>query len=265
MSRRAPAAVREVEAAPFSDRFLAFTVDYALFGMGFFASMKLAAPQHAVLVNPGGLRWACAWSFLFLLYQAWFSSEGRRTMGKHLLELRVVSLDGDPLGLGYASIRAAGYLLSSPFCLGFLWMRLNSARQCWHDMLVGSVVVREHAPLPSRQAALKLAAAAGVLLFASIWTWQQVIAETYYGTLAVGHAHVGLRELDLLERLHHDRFGRYADSVEALARLSGDPAQFTRDIETLFDPVRVKLLDRGYRIEARARDAARTPLSLEGP
>ena len=67
------------------------------------------------------------------------------TPGKRLLGLRVVDARrGDHLGVLPALVR---YLLYGPslvvFGFGFLWVLADSRRRGWHDIVAGSVVIRE--------------------------------------------------------------------------------------------------------------------------
>lgn len=259
---------REVEAAPFADRVVAFSLDYALFAALFFLSMKLAFPSHPPLLNPHGMKWAFLWMALFVLYSAWFSSEGRVSLGKRLLGLRVVTLDGEPLSLTQGAGRSAGYLLSAIGSLGFLWMLANRAKQTWHDILVGSIVVVERPRAPGASRLIQAAAAVCLLAFTGVWTWEHVIAETYYRSLTVAHAHVGLREIGALEKLYFGRYGRYADNLIPLAILSGSPEAFMGDMAKLFDSetgVSIEVSERQFTIRAKARDADHTPVKLVGP
>lgn len=79
------------------------------------------------------------------LYLLWSTTlEG--SVGKRLAGLRVVQAsDGEALGWVRAFIREMFIKPVSLFAagLGFLWMLDQPRRQTWHDLLAGSVVVRE--------------------------------------------------------------------------------------------------------------------------
>ena len=66
------------------------------------------------------------------------------TPGKMLLKLKIVDAQtGSPLTLGQSIGRYLGYYISIlPFCLGFIWVGIDSKKQGWHDKLAGTVVVR---------------------------------------------------------------------------------------------------------------------------
>jgi len=72
------------------------------------------------------------------------------TPGKLWLGIRVV--DGRThgrLGFGQALIRYVGYIPSTlALFLGFLSMLWHPRRQCWHDLMAGTIVIRTKGGLP---------------------------------------------------------------------------------------------------------------------
>ncbi|HOX42129.1 MAG TPA: RDD family protein [Myxococcota bacterium] len=84
---------------------------------------------------------------LLLTYLTVFARFGGQTVGKMLLGLRVVRLDGRSLGTGQALRRLAGMLLAAlPGLAGFLWAAFDLERRGWHDRLGGTLVVRIRPP-----------------------------------------------------------------------------------------------------------------------
>ena len=73
------------------------------------------------------------------------------TPGLRLMDCRLVDArSGQSLGLERSVKRTLGLLLSLlPGLLGLLWMFWNKRRQGWHDLLAGSVVIREDDSLKS--------------------------------------------------------------------------------------------------------------------
>lgn len=66
-----------------------------------------------------------------------------KTPGKWLFGIRVVRLDGKPIGLWDAFGRAGGYSASlSTLGLGFLEAIWHPNRQTVHDRISGTVVIR---------------------------------------------------------------------------------------------------------------------------
>jgi uncharacterized RDD family membrane protein YckC/pSer/pThr/pTyr-binding forkhead associated (FHA) protein len=83
----------------------------------------------------------------FLLPVAYFLvgwAHWGRTPGKALCGLRILREDGAQLGMGGAFVRLLGYLLSSLVLgLGFLMAAFTDRKRGLHDMVAGTVVVRE--------------------------------------------------------------------------------------------------------------------------
>jgi uncharacterized RDD family membrane protein YckC len=74
-----------------------------------------------------------------------------QTLGQQAMGIRVVSFDtGGSIGYGRAFARIfAAWLSAVVIFLGFFWMIWDKERQCWHDKLIGDVVVPIDAyPLP---------------------------------------------------------------------------------------------------------------------
>ena len=146
-----PAAPDQIAYAGFWERFAALIIDnlllYALtipvllvIGMiaGIFGPgnpAMLDALQVAMLLLP------------LLLSAAYFivmeSAERGATLGKRLLKLRVVDLNGNRIGRARALGRWAGHALSGiPLYLGYLIQPLTARKQALHDMISGTAVVK---------------------------------------------------------------------------------------------------------------------------
>ena len=252
--------------ADFSERALAFAADYALFALLWAAAVKATAPELPVFHNPQGSTLTLLAAALFLVYQAFFSCEGRVSLGKALLGLRVARHDGEPLSLGEALFRAAGYIPSSILSLGFFWSLLDPKGRAWHDLAAGSLVLApERAP-----ARLRLyRAATGLLLvaFAGAWGWQNLYEARYLRLMTVSYAQAGLEEVHLLQKRHKKRHGRYAGSLQALSSVSTDPQGFLRDASALYrlPSFRFRADRDAYAVVARARDTEGTLVAAVGP
>jgi len=66
-----------------------------------------------------------------------------QTLGQQAMGIRVISLEtGGSIGYGRAFGRIfAAYLSVIVIFLGYFWMLWDKEKQCWHDKLVGDVVV----------------------------------------------------------------------------------------------------------------------------
>jgi uncharacterized RDD family membrane protein YckC len=115
-----------------------------------------AAPKEAAekVMAQGAMVGWLFWSLAFgiLNYVALQGLTGA-SVGKRVAGLRVVRDDGRELGMGLAALRLVSYMASSlPFYLGYLAIFWSDRRQCWHDSLCGTVVVKRGAVYPARTA-----------------------------------------------------------------------------------------------------------------
>lgn len=85
------------------------------------------------------------WSVYFTMA---LTLTGGRTVGKKLMGLRVLRLDGVPLTWWSSFERAGGYVAGiATGTLGFVQVFWDSNRQCVHDKIVGTVVVVDGAEI----------------------------------------------------------------------------------------------------------------------
>lgn len=79
-------------------------------------------------------------------YYAYLEGTRGQTVGKMALGIKVVDADGGgmigiPRGIGRYFARILSAIV---FGLGYLWMLWDGRKQCWHDKLVRSVVIRSN-------------------------------------------------------------------------------------------------------------------------
>jgi uncharacterized RDD family membrane protein YckC len=81
--------------------------------------------------------------FIFFLYYITLHTvSGGLTIGKVLMGLRVVRMDGEPLSMGRSTRRYVTFLLSAlPLFLGLLWVIIDDQRRGWHDKLSNTCVI----------------------------------------------------------------------------------------------------------------------------
>jgi uncharacterized RDD family membrane protein YckC len=78
-----------------------------------------------------------------IAYYTYFHGSTGQTLGKMICKLKVIQVNGKPLGYGKAFLRWAGYIISSfIFYLGFLWAVWDKDKQAWHDKIAGTYVIR---------------------------------------------------------------------------------------------------------------------------
>jgi len=98
-----------------------------------------------------GLVTACTMLFTALYVIVLHALEGQ-TLGKLIVGVRVVGLDGTPPALGASVLRFLAYAASGlPFGLGFVMAGLRTDRRALHDLLAGTRVERlaRHVPPPT--------------------------------------------------------------------------------------------------------------------
>lgn len=66
------------------------------------------------------------------------------TPGKMATNLEIVDAQtGEKMSTGQAILRYFAYILSAlPLCIGFIWVGIDKRNRGWHDMLSGTVVLR---------------------------------------------------------------------------------------------------------------------------
>jgi len=93
----------------------------------------------SLLKGPPGALFAAA---IWCLYHPVLTARGGQTVGKMVVGIRVVRMDGSAVGLGRAFLRWLGFFLSAlPSNLGYLWVGLSAEKRGFHDMLAGTKVV----------------------------------------------------------------------------------------------------------------------------
>lgn len=72
------------------------------------------------------------------------SSSWQATLGKRLVKLKVTDVNGYPLSFGKATGRYFGKLLSGMICfIGFIMVAFTEKKQGLHDMLAGTLVLKD--------------------------------------------------------------------------------------------------------------------------
>lgn len=150
------------EYAGFWIRVLAYIIDSLIMSVVFCPlGMVIGFAGAAAEVDENSPVWMGANLFINLvsvlvgwLYFAFMeSSSWQATLGKRLLKLKVTDLDGHRIGFGKATGRYFGQILSGMICgIGFIMVAFTEKKQGLHDMLAGTLVVKDtpvlYAPPP---------------------------------------------------------------------------------------------------------------------
>jgi len=133
------------------DRLLVATVVFPFFGLAFLHALRTMRfgdepdPAQAFEVFSAFLTLACAGAALGWLYFALMESSAKQaTLGKMLLGVRVTDLAGRRVSFGRATARYFCKLLSALILgIGFIMAAFHSRKQALHDLIAGTLVVRE--------------------------------------------------------------------------------------------------------------------------
>ncbi|TDG35430.1 RDD family protein [Pedobacter changchengzhani] len=72
------------------------------------------------------------------------SSIKQATLGKRLVGIKVSDLIGNRISFKKSLARNFTKILSFlPFCFGYFYSFLNSKKQCWHDMITNTLVIKD--------------------------------------------------------------------------------------------------------------------------
>lgn len=117
----------------------------------YFFSVNVSACLAGASAYPAAIIWMCRlvqWTWLFVtlftapLYFATLISLNGQTIGKYIMGVRVVRVDGRRMTFWRGVLRWVGYFLSAlPLGLGFLMALVDDQRRTLHDRLAGTVVV----------------------------------------------------------------------------------------------------------------------------
>ena len=82
----------------------------------------------------------CCLYFLYFVVM-WTLSDGA-TLGKKIIRIKIVVVNGNNISFGRAALRFLGMILSFvPLLLGFLWAPWDKNKKAWHDYIAGTQVV----------------------------------------------------------------------------------------------------------------------------
>jgi uncharacterized RDD family membrane protein YckC len=123
---------------------------YAGFWMRFAACFIDCMPIAIVLhfINPKLHLNLISWLGLFSLLFYWLyctvleASSWQATIGKKLLCLKVTDEEGKRIGFGRANVRFWSKTLLSFLCIGYFMMLFTKKKQCLHDKIARTLVLK---------------------------------------------------------------------------------------------------------------------------
>jgi uncharacterized RDD family membrane protein YckC len=131
----------------FDQRLLASAIDWFISGGVFliftFIGIILFGTEENRLVL--GLAIFCLSAPANFIYHVIMEcSAAKGTFGKQLLRIKVCNLQGERINFKQAILRNTSKILSAlPFFTGFLWSFFNKKQQCLHDVLAGTLVMKD--------------------------------------------------------------------------------------------------------------------------
>jgi uncharacterized RDD family membrane protein YckC len=266
----APAAFAEGPApAGFNERFVAYVIDAFPFVAATHLTMGAAVKAGIISRGTAGeWEWKLLWTGVYIVYETIFSSGGRATLGKFLMNLRVRAADGGNLSFGKALVRAFSYFLSSfTLDIGFLMALFTPQKRALHDYAAGSRVIslRERGDLAN---GLVLAASWGLMaIFMGSWLNQTVLKITPSEKKQIFAAHRTISKIAKLEEIYLRREGHYTNDLKRLADLTGNVNAVRAELYRTLTPDSLAIASNGnrYLITAKARNWRRTEVQISSP
>lgn len=252
--------------AGFNERFVAYVVDALPFVLLTYATLKLAVKAGLFPYTTGAeWVWKFLWMGAYVVYEAVFSSGGRATLGKWLMNIRVRSADGGDLPFGRALLRACAYFLSSAtFNLGYLMALVTDRKRALHDFVARSrvVSVKERGDLGE---GLVLAASWGMMvILAATWVNNTVLKMTPAEKRQIIAAHRTISKLATLEEIYMRREGHYTHELSRLADLTGNVNAVRAELVKTLEPKSLVIASNGrkFKITAKARNWRKTEVEI---
>ncbi len=145
---------KELVLASWSDRFLAWLIDFIIIGFVVQAVTAVAVgARGGTIFRPGMCEFFVTFSFLslaFFGYWTYMESTRGRSLGKTVLKLMVVTKSGEPIDLTKSAIQSFGkaFLLPIDVILGYLLFQEH--RQRLFSKFAETVVIKLHVEEPAK-------------------------------------------------------------------------------------------------------------------
>ncbi|AYL97294.1 RDD family protein [Mucilaginibacter celer] len=132
----------------FDQRWLASALDwFILFGVfvllaAFVVFIFITDKQVRIFTSIGIVAFTPVGRFIYNVVME--SSDKQATIGKQVLKIKVVDMDGNRISVGRAISRNLAKILSVlTFFVGYLMAFFNKQQQCLHDMVAGTLVIKD--------------------------------------------------------------------------------------------------------------------------
>ncbi|WP_424244916.1 putative RDD family membrane protein YckC [Elusimicrobium posterum] len=258
---------KEVELASVPERLFAFIIDYIPFYLLTVATAWYLTNTETYFGFSLKQIYMVIFSsqFLFLIYAVIFTCGSRRTVGKWLMGIRVVTAGGEKVTLIQAVARAIGYGLELMTALvGFAIAVVTPKKRAVHDFMAGTVVIREREKTQAEQLVITVM---GALLMGLLVSGGVYISKNYTPgsqQRIIFNAKDQLSKVAYLQELHKKKYGSYTQNLSRLAIISGDPVQFQRDMQRNLRRrgFQMGISETDYKIVGVAKDHKKTVVSF---
>lgn len=135
----------KVEYAGFMERLVAHIIDGIILSLGlgvisFATGMSFKTGWVSVVYSPGSL---LALIFVAAYYVYFETSDKQATLGKQILNIKVVKQDGSKMKTSDAILRYFGKIISAViFMLGYLMVLFDDQKRALHDRIAKTYVVK---------------------------------------------------------------------------------------------------------------------------
>jgi uncharacterized RDD family membrane protein YckC len=131
----------------FDQRLLAAALDWFFVSAGFvlIALIIVLVVADKMLRITVGVCLAAAVPLAYLLYHVFMESSAKQaTYGKQILKIKVADMNGERLTAIHAAGRNLAKILSvATLCIGYLMAFFTKKQQCLHDVVAGTLVVKD--------------------------------------------------------------------------------------------------------------------------
>jgi len=252
--------------AGFNERFLAYLIDTLPFVFLSYYTLTFAIKMKYFTYSSSlEIKWKIIWSVIFIIYETIFTSGGRRTLGKKIMGIRVISKDGNNLNFFKAFIRAIGYFISSfTLNLGYLIALTNSKRISLHDFLASSVVVKTKEKSPFIEGLILTLSWCLMAFFIANWANRTILNPTPAEKKQINEARRTIAKLAKLQEIHYRKYGFYTNDLKRLAELTGNIKAVRYELAKTLEKGSLEIASDGksFIISARAKNWRKTKVQI---
>lgn len=252
--------------ANFTERFLAYLIDVVPFALLARATIYYLTVHKDLIIAPSAqIKILVIWILIYIVYVSIFHTILAATVGKLILGIRVVDLQGNYISLWQAIVRAIGYFISAiPLYIGYLMPLFNERKRALHDYIASTVVIKvRHRSRFGQGIIFAISLGLMTLLIAS---WGYVAFERLnpqnIKKIAIAKQH--LQYLGELQKIHKDKYGSYTANINRLAEISGDPGLFRKRMMYAFESEKFLIRgdENGYYMAGYAKDTRHTMVEV---